>query len=207
MATEEDKVDVGKVFTIGVVGAIVTYAMVVAAQFIYFQMGEAEFRKKNYDKPPQALTDYEAEQSTQLSSYSWKDKDAKTVAIPIEQAIALTAKSGGNLPTIAKVEVADLSPSDKGKALYSSLGCNACHSLTGERVVGPSFKGSWGAKRKFTDGTQAVFNAEYVKNSVLYPQKQIVETYMPAMPAYEGRVSDEDLAHISAFIESLAGEG
>lgn len=206
MATQEDKVDVGKVLTIGVVGAIVTYAMIVAAQFIYFQMGEAEFRKKN-SSPPQALMDYESQQENQLSSYSWADKDKQTVAIPIEQAIALTAKNGGSLPVIEKVEEADASPADKGKALYSSLGCNACHSLTGERVVGPSFKGSWGAKRKFTDGSQAVFNGEYLKNSVLYPQKQVVETYPPVMPAYEGRVSDEDLANIAAFLETLAGEG
>lgn len=97
MATQEDKVPVGLIMTVGVVGAIVTFAMVMAAQFIYYQLGEAEFRRKN-SAPPKALTAYEADQDKQLSTYGWSNKDEKKVAIPIERAITLTAESGGSLP-------------------------------------------------------------------------------------------------------------
>ena len=203
MATQEDRVDVGKIFTIGIVGSVIAYAMVVVAQFVYFQLGEAEYRKKN-SEPPNALASYLDQQQTELAGYGWADKDNELVQIPIEQAIALTAKDGGALPMLAKAEVAeDASPAELGKALYTSLGCNACHSLTGERVVGPSFKGIWGEKHKFTDGSAAVVDLAYVKSSVLYPQQKIVETDPPVMPAYEGRVEDEDLGHIAAFSESL----
>lgn len=206
MATEEDKVDVGKIFTIGVVGAIITYAMVVAAQFIHFQMEEAEFARKNAN-PPKELAEYMEEQRKELSEYGYVNEDANTVKIPIERAIAMTVESGGQLPEIKKDEVPeDASPAQLGEQLYSSLGCNACHSLDGTKIVGPSFKGIWGEKHQFTNGEAAVVDASYVKNSVLYPQSQVLEGYPPVMPAYEGRVSDEDLTHISAFIESLGSD-
>lgn len=206
MATEEDKVDVGKIFTIGVVGAILTYSLVVAAQYVHFYMGEAEFARKNAN-PPRELAEYLEKQEQELGGYGYVDKDAKTVSIPIERAIAMTVASGGALPEIKKNEpAADASPAELGKGLYASLGCNACHSLDGSKVVGPSFKGIWGEQHKFTNGEQAQVNLAYVKNSVLYPASQIVEGYPPVMPAYEGRVSDEDLSHIAAFIESLGGD-
>ncbi len=206
MATEEDKVDVGKIFTIGVVGAIITYSMVVAAQFVHFQMGEAEFARKNAN-PPKELQEYMDQQEAELAAYGYVDKDAETVKIPIERAIAMTVESGGQLPEIKKDEIPeDASPAQLGQGLYVSLGCNACHSLDGTKIVGPSFKGVWGEQHKFTNGEQAMVNAAYVKNSVLYPASQIVEGYPAVMPAYEGRVSDEDLVNIAAFIESLGAD-
>ena len=34
---------------------------------------------------------------------------------------------------------------------------------------------------------------EYIKSSILKPNDQIVEGYAPAMPAYEGQLSDDDI--------------
>ena len=43
----------------------------------------------------------------------------------------------------------ELSPAAlKGKALYASKTCNACHSLDGSKLVGPSFKGFTAAKKR-----------------------------------------------------------
>lgn len=45
------------------------------------------------------------------------------------------------------------SPVDLGKGLYSQKGCNACHSIDGTRIVGPTWLDLYGLKIKLTDGT------------------------------------------------------
>lgn len=96
MATEEDRIDAGKILTISVVGAAITYALITIASFAYWQMKEAEFRRKN-DAPPAALTRYLQAQEDQLNRLSWKDKAAKTVTIPVDLAIKRIAERRGEL--------------------------------------------------------------------------------------------------------------
>jgi cytochrome c oxidase subunit 2 len=100
------------------------------------------------------------------------------------------------------------SPAELGKALYAQNACNSCHSLDGNRLVGPSFLNLYGRKGKFSDGKEYEASEDYLRESILYPAKNVVEGYGPPspMPAYEGRLSDEELSHIIAFIKSVKGE-
>jgi cytochrome c oxidase subunit 2 len=102
---------------------------------------------------------------------------------------------------------AGLPPAELGKQLYTSLGCNACHSLAdGVRIVGPSFYKSYGHKGKLADGAEYVVDENYIQESILYPNKKIVEGY-PAnvMPSYDGRVDTEQLNALIAFIKAQDG--
>jgi cytochrome c oxidase subunit 2 len=102
----------------------------------------------------------------------------------------------------AKIDLASLSPVERGKILYEQKACIGCHSLDGSKLVGPSFKNLYGSQRKFQDGTSAVADEEYLKASILYPNKNIVEGYVAAMPSYEGQLSDEELNDIIEFIKA-----
>ena len=101
----------------------------------------------------------------------------------------------------------ELSPAAlKGKEIYASKTCNACHSLDGSKLVGPSFKGLYGRKEKLTDGKEITADDAYIKNSILKPNDQVVEGYAPAMPSFaEGplKLSDEDIANMIEFIKTL----
>lgn len=96
-----------------------------------------------------------------------------------------------------------LSLADAGAAVYKAKGCATCHSVDGSKLVGPSFKGTWGSARKFQDGTEAQADENYIRNSVLYPQKQVVAGYPPVMPTYKGQLSDDEVGYIIAYIKSL----
>ena len=115
------------------------------------------------------------------------------------------ALEGGGQEELAAT--ADISEEAKlGKALYASKTCNACHSLDGSKLVGPSFKGLYGRKEKMADGKEITANDAYIKNSILKPNDQIVEGYAPAMPSFaEGplKLSDEDISNIIEFIKTL----
>lgn len=96
-----------------------------------------------------------------------------------------------------------LSQAESGQVIYKEKGCNSCHSIDGSRLVGPSFKGIWGEQHKFTDGSAAAVDENYVRNSVLYPQKQVVAGYPPVMPSYQGQLDDDELGYIIEYIKSL----
>ncbi len=100
-----------------------------------------------------------------------------------------------------------MSPEDKGRELYSSKNCVTCHSIDGSPRVGPSFAKIWNKTEKFTDGTEAVVEANYIEESILNPSKRIVAGFAPMMPAYEGQITTDEITALVAFIKSLEKGG
>jgi cytochrome c oxidase subunit II len=101
-----------------------------------------------------------------------------------------------------------LSPPEQGKVLYTQNACNSCHSVDGSRLVGPSFLNIYQRKATFDDGKEYVADEEYIRTSILNPQLNVVSGYpRPSpMPAYEGRLSTEDISLIIAYMKTLTGE-
>jgi cytochrome c oxidase subunit 2 len=92
----------------------------------------------------------------------------------------------------------------RGERLYTSKGCNQCHSVDGSAMIGPSFKGIWGATRLFTDGTEMEADENYIRSSILNPQEHIVEGYDPVMPTYQGRIKDREITALIEYIKTLS---
>jgi cytochrome c oxidase subunit 2 len=74
-----------------------------------------------------------------------------------------------------------LTPEQRGEywASAEGFGCIACHSLDGNPGVGPTWLGLYGREETMTDGTTIVADDEYIRNSILNPNAQIVEGYNP----------------------------
>ncbi|MEM7157789.1 MAG: cytochrome c oxidase subunit II [Myxococcota bacterium] len=89
---------------------------------------------------------------------------------------------------------------DFGKRIYSRRGCNACHSIDGSPKTGPTWKGLWG-KQETTDKGTVTVDDNYVRESVLEPNAQIVSGFNGVkMPSYKGQLEDK---HITALIEYI----
>ncbi|MBX7137992.1 MAG: cytochrome c oxidase subunit II [Oligoflexia bacterium] len=99
--------------------------------------------------------------------------------------------------------LAGMSPADRGKKLYNEKVCVTCHSLDGSRIVGPSFKGVYGRKQKITTGQEIVADDAYIKESILNSAAKVVEGYPPAMPAYQGQLSDAEVSDIIEFLKTV----
>lgn len=91
----------------------------------------------------------------------------------------------------------------RGRHVYQEIGCNTCHSLDGSDQVGPSFQGLYGAERPLQSGETVVADSAYLRHSILYPTRQIVEGYQANMPSYQGVLSDSEIASLIAFIRSI----
>ncbi len=92
----------------------------------------------------------------------------------------------------------------KGEKILSDNGCFACHSSDGSKSLGPSFKGMYGKKEFVVWGgveREIVVDEEYLKESILYPDKKIVKGYQNLMPSFKFKA--EELNMIIEYIKSL----
>lgn len=99
------------------------------------------------------------------------------------------------------------SPTATGKRIMQNIGCFACHSLDGSRLVGPSFKGIWGEEiTVVTDGEerQVTVDEEYIRRSIYEPNADVVEGFNKGlMLSYEGQLSEEDVNNIIEYLKTV----
>lgn len=98
----------------------------------------------------------------------------------------------------------EMSLADVGRGLFGSQACIGCHSLDGSRLVGPSFKGLFGAKAHKIEGGSVDVNEEYLRESILNPNAKVAAGYPPGvMPAYAGQLSDDQILALIEFIKTV----
>jgi cytochrome c oxidase subunit II len=97
----------------------------------------------------------------------------------------------------------NMDPVDLGKMLYDKKGCSACHTVDGTPKVGPTWKQpDWGKQITLTDGT-VTMDENYVRESIMYPQKKSRPGFPNSMPSFEGQLKDKEIAGLIAYIKSL----
>ena len=96
-------------------------------------------------------------------------------------------------------------PVERGAKLSEVQGCIACHSLDGSVGVGPSWAGVFGSEESLDDGTTVTVDEEYLRQSILDPNSQIVSGFNPNLmpPSYGDILTPEDIDDLIAFIKSL----
>ena len=92
---------------------------------------------------------------------------------------------------------------DLGEMVYKKNACYTCHSTDGSTVIGPSFKGIWGSRMEHADGTTALVDENYILESIIEPQKKIVNGYQGVMPSYKGILRDREIQGVIEYIKSL----
>lgn len=94
------------------------------------------------------------------------------------------------------------SPVEVGKDLFAKMACLGCHLV--ENGVGPRMdKGLFGTTVELSDGRKVKFDENYIRESILNPSVKIVKGYNNLMPSFAGRVSEEDILALIAYIKSL----
>jgi cytochrome c oxidase subunit 2 len=98
-------------------------------------------------------------------------------------------------------------PAEAGQLLFETRGCTQCHSVDGTPGIGPSLAGVFGREHQLTSGASVVVDENYLRQSILEPQSQVVAGYEPVMPTYSGRLKDQEITVIIEYIKSLSEEG
>jgi cytochrome c oxidase subunit 2 len=95
----------------------------------------------------------------------------------------------------------DETPSMAGMELFKEYSCVNCHSQEA-----PSMANVYGSQVVvWEDGVKKTITADesYIRDSILYPNHQIVDGYQPLMPSYKGRLSEEQILQLVAYIKTL----
>lgn len=116
-----------------------------------------------------------------------KEQDGKQKAISVKEEVV--------------VDPSTLTPAQRGEMLYKSQTCNACHSIDGSKVVGPSWKGLYGHDGELVTGDKYVADDAYITESILNPNAKIVKGYAPSMPVIP--LNDDQIKDIIEYMKTL----
>ena len=96
----------------------------------------------------------------------------------------------------------DGSLAQQGFQLFRKLGCSGCHGPDSARRA-PSLEGIYDRPVALEGGRVAVADDQYLRDSILYPAKDVAAGYAPVMPTFAGQVSETDLLRLVAYLKSI----
>jgi len=94
----------------------------------------------------------------------------------------------------------NVASAEAGQRLHVERGCNACHSIDGSKLVGPTFKGLWGRRVETAAGV-VVADLAYFKESILNPNAKVANGYPPAMPPQN--LSEVEIESLYLYVQTL----
>ena len=116
-------------------------------------------------------------------------------------------------------EYEDMSPAQLPAYAINRLynRCQSCHTLDGSESTGPTFKGLWdrvnsgsvgftsGEKLDslYGEGSEYVIPENYIRTSLLDPQKHIVKGFLGAMPSFQGQLKEKQITAIIEMFKHL----
>ena len=111
------------------------------------------------------------------------------------------------IDTTQQVAAVTDSPTANGQRIMKNIGCFACHSIDGSKLVGPTFKAIYGRQvAVITDGNEREVTSddEYIKRSIYEPNADVVKGFNKGMmQSYKGQLSDDDVAQIIEYMKTL----
>ncbi|MDQ6625941.1 MAG: cytochrome c oxidase subunit II [Verrucomicrobiota bacterium] len=92
-----------------------------------------------------------------------------------------------------------------GERNFHTRGCSGCHAPNAA-IRAPLLDGIYGKKIPLSDSTLVTADDQYLRDSILLPNKQIAAGYEAIMPTFQGQISEEELNAIIAYLKSLGDE-
>lgn len=95
-----------------------------------------------------------------------------------------------------------------GQQLFSSNGCTACHNVEASAgvLVGPNLANVAGTEQPLEGGASHLADIQYLRDSILHPQQDIVEGFTSAaMPPYN--IANRPLDALISYLAHLSSSG
>ncbi len=124
---------------------------------------------------------------------TWLDQNRMNAA----SVIAENTSSSVQAPITTTVTMAQA-----GAQIFQHLGCYVCHRPDG-KGAGPSLVGVYGSQVKLANGQSVLADTNYIRDSIITPNAQIVAGYPPIMPTYAEQISEDELLKLVEHIKSL----
>jgi cytochrome c oxidase subunit II len=89
-----------------------------------------------------------------------------------------------------------------GERAFRYRGCSGCHAPNAA-LRAPLLEGIYGKPVPLADRTLVIADEQYLRDSILLPNKQIAAGYEAIMPTFQGQIAEEELNAIIAYLKSL----
>jgi len=99
----------------------------------------------------------------------------------------------------------DGSLAQQGFELFRRLGCSGCHGPDSTHRA-PKLEGLYGRPVPLDGGRVTVADDQYLRDSILYPARDVAAGYAPIMPTFAGQVSESDLIRLVAYLKSIGDQ-
>lgn len=102
-------------------------------------------------------------------------------------------------------EERNLPIAQKGEKLFALKACASCHSVDSPAPkVGPSLYKLFGHEVELADGTKVTADENYIRESILEPNKKIVKGFpLGVMPTFQGQLNEDELSALVEYIKEL----
>ncbi len=90
----------------------------------------------------------------------------------------------------------------EGRKVFLKYRCLSCHSAD-EHARAPVLEDLYLARVPLRGGSSVIADEGYLRESILYPGRMIVEGWEDIMPTFRGQVSEEEVVELIAFIKAL----
>ena len=119
--------------------------------------------------------------------------------------LAILSEKKADATAVVATENKVIASAENGKEIFQKMACSGCHSegLKTKGMYGPPFQNLYKSERHFEDGTTAIADEKYIRESILTPAAKIIKGYNEEMPSFVGILSDSDIESITLYLKSL----
>jgi cytochrome c oxidase subunit 2 len=96
-----------------------------------------------------------------------------------------------------------VSMAERGRDAAMRHGCFSCHTLDGQKHIGPSWRGLFGREEELQDGRRVLADEAYLTRSMMDPAAEVVAGFAPVMPTYQGLLQPGEVGAIVELIRSV----
>jgi len=109
-------------------------------------------------------------------------------------------------PTPIENVAANTSLVEQGKRIAVEQGCVKCHTVNGERHIGPSWLDMYGRHEKMKTGEMITVDEGYMTESIMDPAAKIVDGFDNVMPSFQNKLAGPEIAALVEYMKSLQSD-
>jgi cytochrome c oxidase subunit 2 len=116
---------------------------------------------------------------------------------------AADARGRAGLPVESTDRDGVTSMAVRGRDVAVKHACVACHTLDGQRTLGPTFESLYRSRVPLADGRTVLADEAYLTKSMMEPGADVVAGFQNVMPTYEGALDQGEVAALVELIKSV----
>jgi cytochrome c oxidase subunit 2 len=121
---------------------------------------------------------------------------------PVELAAGTASAGGAAVAAAGGGGAAGPTPAEIGAKLFQEKACFTCHLQTPGGIA-PILTHVPGSEVELASGEKVTADDAYLRESILTPLAKVVKGYPPAMPTFQGQLTEEQVMALIAYIKSL----